>query len=310
MRLAMIAAAVLSGSASAQLFAVAPGPRLVTVDPDTGLVGEIGAMEPGVRIASMEFVGQRLYAIDTDFPGGAWLIELDPRTGETLSRHEVTLDGSTLQNAVEGLGYDPAADTLLQGFWRPGANNSSTSNTMAALAMDGTLTAAVGYGANADFDGLATRAGDGSMYFVDREPGPNTVEIGLVSHGGPMSSLVVYAFNAELNGVNDVSLDPERGELLAVDAVTARVHRFDPGTAALLGSELVSTGEGLNVAAYRVPCPADLDSPYGVLDLSDVNAFIAAFVAGGHPADLAEPLGVLDLSDVNAFVGSFVGGCP
>ncbi|MBZ0171637.1 MAG: DNRLRE domain-containing protein [Phycisphaerales bacterium] len=58
------------------------------------------------------------------------------------------------------------------------------------------------------------------------------------------------------------------------------------------------------------PCPADLAAPFGVLDLADVQAFIAAFVAGDLLADLAPPEGVLDLADVQAFIASFIAGCP
>ncbi len=58
------------------------------------------------------------------------------------------------------------------------------------------------------------------------------------------------------------------------------------------------------------PCnPADLAPPLGVLDLADVQAFVAAFVTGGAAADLAEPFGVLDLADLQAFVTAFVAGC-
>lgn len=58
------------------------------------------------------------------------------------------------------------------------------------------------------------------------------------------------------------------------------------------------------------PCPADLAEPFGVLDLSDIQAFSIAFVGGDPQADLAEPFGVLDLADVTAFVQSFLAGCP
>ncbi len=57
-----------------------------------------------------------------------------------------------------------------------------------------------------------------------------------------------------------------------------------------------------------VACPADLNGD-GVLDLSDVQAFIAAFMSGDLLADLTGD-GVLDLSDVQAFTASFVAGCP
>lgn len=57
-------------------------------------------------------------------------------------------------------------------------------------------------------------------------------------------------------------------------------------------------------------CPADLAAPTGVLDLADINAFVAAFTTGDPLADLAPPLGVMDLADINAFVQSFIAGCP
>jgi hypothetical protein len=57
-------------------------------------------------------------------------------------------------------------------------------------------------------------------------------------------------------------------------------------------------------------CPADLAEPFGVLDLNDIGAFVAAFTSGDPAADLAEPFGVLDLGDLNAFTQSFLAGCP
>ncbi|HHN78484.1 MAG TPA: hypothetical protein ENK11_07420, partial [Phycisphaerales bacterium] len=58
------------------------------------------------------------------------------------------------------------------------------------------------------------------------------------------------------------------------------------------------------------PCPVDLAEPFGVLDLADIQAFVAAFASGGSAADLAEPFGVLDLNDLSAFVQGFLAGCP
>ncbi|MBZ0171672.1 MAG: hypothetical protein K8E66_04765 [Phycisphaerales bacterium] len=64
----------------------------------------------------------------------------------------------------------------------------------------------------------------------------------------------------------------------------------------------VAAGTGCN--------PADLADPIGVLDLTDISAFIAAFVSGDQGADLADPIGVLDLNDITAFIAAFSGGCP
>lgn len=56
-------------------------------------------------------------------------------------------------------------------------------------------------------------------------------------------------------------------------------------------------------------CPADLNGD-GILDLVDVQLFVAAFVGQQPAADLAEPFGVWDLNDIQAFIDSFNAGCP
>ncbi len=55
---------------------------------------------------------------------------------------------------------------------------------------------------------------------------------------------------------------------------------------------------------------ADLAEPLGVLDFSDVLAFLTAFGTMDPAADLAAPTGVFDFSDVLAFLTAFGAGCP
>lgn len=55
--------------------------------------------------------------------------------------------------------------------------------------------------------------------------------------------------------------------------------------------------------------PADLAEPFGVLDLLDVQVFVAGFVGQDPIADLTGD-GVLDLFDLQKFVTSFTSGCP
>ncbi len=55
---------------------------------------------------------------------------------------------------------------------------------------------------------------------------------------------------------------------------------------------------------------ADLAPPYGVLDFSDVIAFLGAFGGMDPLADIAPPFGTFDFSDVIAFLGAFGAGCP
>ncbi len=58
------------------------------------------------------------------------------------------------------------------------------------------------------------------------------------------------------------------------------------------------------------PCLADLATPQGSLDFSDISAFLVAFDRAQPPADLAEPFGSYDFSDVVAFLSAFGAGCP
>jgi hypothetical protein len=68
---------------------------------------------------------------------------------------------------------------------------------------------------------------------------------------------------------------------------------------------------GWDVTGDEPPCnDADIAPPFGVLDLGDIQAFIAAFLAQEPAADLVAPFGVFDLGDVQAFAAAFTGGCP
>ncbi|USN98736.1 MAG: zinc metalloprotease [Phycisphaeraceae bacterium] len=55
--------------------------------------------------------------------------------------------------------------------------------------------------------------------------------------------------------------------------------------------------------------PADVAEPYGVLDLNDVQAFIAGFIGQSAISDLNGD-GVYDLVDVQMFITAFNTGCP
>ena len=65
-----------------------------------------------------------------------------------------------------------------------------------------------------------------------------------------------------------------------------------------------------DVATGPTPCnPADLALPYGILDLSDVAAFISAFTGQTSGADFDQN-GIFDLTDIAAFIQAFTNGCP
>ncbi len=55
--------------------------------------------------------------------------------------------------------------------------------------------------------------------------------------------------------------------------------------------------------------PADLASPFGMLNIDDIDAFVNAFLAGDTVADL-NGNGSINIDDIDAFVGAFIAGCP
>ena len=85
--------------------------------------------------------------------------------------------------------------------------------------------------------------------------------------------------------------------------VVATDHRFQDSSATS-GPFSIAAGDGPNGCN-----PADIAEPYGVLDLADVQAFIAGFTAQLPIADL-DANGVHDLADIQIFIASFNAGCP
>ncbi len=64
-----------------------------------------------------------------------------------------------------------------------------------------------------------------------------------------------------------------------------------------------------NVDLIGAPaCPCDMNGD-GILDLSDIGAFVTAFQAGDLAADINGD-GILDLGDISGFVTCFQAGCP
>jgi hypothetical protein len=80
-----------------------------------------------------------------------------------------------------------------------------------------------------------------------------------------------------------------------------------PDIASASGSRMSIARNG----GRRTPAcaPADLASPWRVLDLADIVAFVGAFLDGAPAADFAPPFGVLALEDVAAYMNEFAAGC-
>ncbi|MFI4897550.1 MAG: immunoglobulin domain-containing protein [Phycisphaerales bacterium JB059] len=94
--------------------------------------------------------------------------------------------------------------------------------------------------------------------------------------------------------LNNVTQDDE-GDYTCTAIFTCGSITTDP-------ARLTLAGQGCS--------PVDLAEPFGVLDFTDVLAFLNAFGAMDPVADLAPPLGTFDFSDILAFATDFSAGCP
>jgi hypothetical protein len=66
----------------------------------------------------------------------------------------------------------------------------------------------------------------------------------------------------------------------------------------------------INLCEFPEGCnAADLAEPFGVLDLAEVVAYVAAFTTQSSAADLNGD-GLWDLADITGFVTAFMAGCP
>ncbi|MEM0983075.1 MAG: GC-type dockerin domain-anchored protein [Planctomycetota bacterium] len=99
-----------------------------------------------------------------------------------------------------------------------------------------------------------------------------------------------------------------------------------PDPASPLGSQLAGPPNGLvgllgNPSSGRFgpyqfgsdpalnTCLADIAAPIGVVNLSDLFAYIGMYTAQNAGADVASPVGVLNLTDLFAFIDAYTAGC-
>ena len=120
------------------------------------------------------------------------------------------------------------------------------------------------------------------------------------------------AFSIDSSGNGSISLTPTTGSINGDTLSPGRYAISFNASAAIVAGETSAVGSIDWTLQLRTPgcSAADLASPSGILDFSDVIAFLGAYGASEPAADLAPPIGVWDFTDVLAFLGTFVAGCP
>ncbi len=162
---------------------------------------------------------------------------------------------------------------------------------------------------------------------------PESIDFGFIPVGPPVTRSLQIANDADTALWGASGIDDLDYMLLPSPGVTAPMGSFSLNAGSMLAHQIsvesAATGPFSEVVIIASDDPdrpgvmveifgefvngcsaADLASPFGSLDFSDVSAFLVALAANEPQADLAEPFGSYDFSDVVAFLSAFGAGCP
>ncbi len=219
-------------------------------------------------------------------------------------------------------GWDDSIATASQGLWTVGTPVASTGAPSTDFDGSGQCYL-TGNGVGEDVDGgrtiLRTPAFDLSS------GGTLTYAYWFGSGGTPVFDdflAVEVSFDQQVTWTRLRTYDAESAgwetdtiEIDGVDGVSETYFRFiaeDGGFNTTCEAAIDAvTVTGVTCGSEPTGCnAADIAAPLGVLDLGDINAFIAGFTSQDPIADLAAPFGVWDLADIGTFTAAFVAGCP
>lgn len=312
----LILAAMSSGAASATptLFAVdAFTQTLVRVNATTGYVVPVGAINlgPGTGVVNdLASDGDRLFVLTSIYPNGGFVGEVNPTTAGTMTSAQLTVDGVNAINAIEGLAVD-ADGRLIVSLWRSDAENQSGSNTLGSVALTGQVSGLISFGADADFDGLASDP-NGNMVSLDRTPNVN-VRFFNVSYAPAASTLVgSMTIPGSIDLVDDCAVFG--GDIITFDRDLKRITRHDRTTGAPISFVNYTTSYSIYMLTVVDVCLGDVDGD-GFIGFADLNQALGAFnTMNGQPAyDGAADLdidGDVDFADLNLLLSGFNTSCP
>ncbi|MEZ6241452.1 MAG: VCBS repeat-containing protein [Phycisphaerales bacterium] len=143
--------------------------------------------------------------------------------------------------------------------------------------------------------------GPGEVVFVNNGADPQDQFLGVISQSRARGAKQVEPIESYLAG------EPSGGVAVADLSGDGRPWALTGKSGLLAGVSALPSWMPLEPGGCN---DADLDVPFGVLDFSDVLAFLTAFGTMDPVADLAVPVGVFDFSDVLAFLTAFGAGCP
>lgn len=238
--------------------------------------------------------------------------------------HVCPQNGTKLMEPSASTAFDgPQLDDILNGQRHYGdpLEVGGDVTTLGQVGFPGVSITQVSIDDNADVDWYTIDIASPSDVFITATPTGETylqgVQTQACNNGGSFNSRAIHDLSIAFFDTDIVTLleFANNSGLEGSEFLTLQIQ--DPGTywVRISGSgtnniQLYSFTASVQALPDDSCNEADLAEPLGVLDFSDVIAFLAAFGAMDPDADLAAPFGTYDFSDVVAFLSAFGAGCP
>ncbi len=282
-----------SGSGSAYLFDVATGQQLHKLVPRDGWINDRFGLSVAIS-GTTAIVGAFLDDDAGTDSGSAYLF--DTATGQELFKLTAN-DGAP--DDQFGRAVAISGTTAVVGAWQ---NDEQGVWAGAAYVFD-TTTGQQRFKLTADDADVLDNLGNAVAV------SGTTAIVGAPGHGVGGAA---YAFDTTTGQqlfkiiADDTALPDAFGHAVALAGSTVVVGAYRAGAA----PEFTHAGS----AYVFTPCPgacngADLAEPYCTIDFDDIDAFVAAFVAGDPEGD-CDGSGALNFDDIDCFVAAFLAGCP
>ncbi len=228
--------------------------HLVSLDANTGVLTDIGALGFDVKDIDLTTLNGKLYGLHSDYLNRVDLHEINPFTGASISSVQVKNGGVNILSA-EGL-------TAIGGQLKIGfsTNNDKKSNGLGDLALDGTMSNTNSY--QTDFDGLCTDDSSATIYGNDvinsSLPGQHT---DFFTVGAPPNINVFYTLDPNITDgriANDLKIVEDN--LFAIDHSNDQLHKIDLLTSTVSSIDIMDgiadlTYFGLASALEPTPVP-------------------------------------------------------
>ncbi|MBZ0172726.1 MAG: PQQ-dependent sugar dehydrogenase, partial [Phycisphaerales bacterium] len=226
--------------------------------------------------------------------------------------------GDVGQNAIEEIDFQPANSNGGENYgWRCYEGNNpfitggcAPANTMVFPIHTYTHSSGCSVSGGEVYRGCAIPELDGTYFFADY----CTARVWSLKYDGVnVTDFEDRTFElAAGSGISSFGLDAY-GEMYICN-LGGQVRRIVRTDGLIEDCDENGVEDACQIAAGNPPAcgcnDADIAEPYNVLDLQDVQAFIAGFLGQDPIADIAAPFGVWDLQDLQAFILAFNAGCP